>query len=42
MAIALHLAPAAVWEMDPADFATVVDELTPPDQFDEIADMLGG
>ena len=42
MAVALHLAPSVVWEMDPADFATVVDELTPPDEFDEIADMLGG
>lgn len=42
MAVALHLAPDQVWEMDPVDFATVVDELTPPDELDELADMLAG
>ena len=42
MAVALHLAPQSVWEMDPVDFATVVDVLTPPDELDEIADMMGG
>jgi hypothetical protein len=40
VAVALHLAPCAVWEMDPVDFATVVDVLAPPDDFDD--DDLGG
>jgi hypothetical protein len=27
VAIAMHLPPDAVWAMDPADLATVIDEL---------------
>jgi hypothetical protein len=40
--VALHLAPEQVWGMDPIDFVTVVDELSPPDPLDELADMLAG